>query len=72
MSEEIDESDPKSLHDVQYLIRFDRGEKEYDYLKEKKAKAYNDLAKKKVEDFKTSHRTSYFTMGAKIISETDW
>ena len=72
MPEELDDSDPKSLHDVQYLIRFERGEKEYDYLKDKKGTQYSDLAKKKVENFKALHRTSYFSMGAKIISETDW
>jgi hypothetical protein len=57
------------MHDVQYLIRFDRGEKEYDHLKSKKGESYNNLAKKKVDDAKNYHKTSYFSMGAKIISE---
>lgn len=57
------------MHDVQYLIRFDRGEKEYDHLKSKKGESYNNLAKKKVDDANNCHKTSYFTMGAKIISE---
>lgn len=52
--EKIEEGDPQSMNDIQYLLRFERGEKEYDYLRNKKGEQYNSLAKKKVDDFRST------------------